>query len=145
MHEGDVYFERCYGAEFDPRVSHDQREACWEAWLAYYTKAQPAHRVDYALRRTEALQNGESSPALPGLAPERAAQGGVDAGPSSAHGFSESAYDRVLDGDAGAIPNGCGPACEAHERRCGARCPSESHDCQLGCQQERALCMNGCY
>lgn len=48
MHRSEVYFERCYAADRDPRVPIEQRRACWQAWIEHYRHAQPAERVDYA-------------------------------------------------------------------------------------------------
>ncbi len=147
MHEGDRYFERCYGADFDARISPELAEACWQAWIAHYTKHQPAHRVDYALRRIEALQNGEPPPSLPELPSAGAGNAelasGVDAAVAivGAPGMSESP---VAD-DAGEVPNGCLRACSDYEARCRADCPDAGGECELGCGREREVCLHGCY
>lgn len=139
MHDGDRYFEHCYGADFDPRVTPRQKEACWQAWIAHYTRHQPPPRVDYALRRVEAFQDGEPAPALPGLSP--AARPPVD--------------DRKLAslvhtadyGDAGGaeVPNGCLEACGNYEARCVAACPADNTSCRHGCTRERSICLGGCH
>src|SRR5262245_32189465 len=53
VHEGNRYFEHCYGADFDVRVTPAQNLACWQAWIAHYNRFQPSQRVDYAMRRVE--------------------------------------------------------------------------------------------
>jgi hypothetical protein len=147
VHEGDRYFEHCYGADFDRRVTPAQNEACWQAWLAHYTRYQPAHRVDYAMRRMEALQAGEPALKLPGLT-------------RNAHPEVEPEHQALLEtaqtgappklamktGDAGApaIPNGCTDTCNAYEARCIAECPGEVA-CRHGCTRERAICLGGCH
>ncbi len=146
MHEGDTYFERCYAADFDARIAPQQKELCWQAWIAHYTKHQPAHRVDYALRRVEALQSGEPLPALPGLgaaagSPEMA---GFDASLLAANAVLTSSPGVVVE-DAGPVPNGCEAACSAYEAHCRSACPEGDVDCRSGCARERAICSGGCY
>lgn len=150
VHDGNVYFEHCYGAEFNQQVTPMEREACWNAWLADYTRHQPAHRIDYAMRRVEAIQAGEQTLALPGVA------GGQKPPPidptvashmslRSAHVGAEVATTLQREADAGAIPHGCEGACHQYAERCHAGCPRESSDCALLCAREEAICANGCY
>jgi len=82
--EGDYYFEQCYGRDFEPRAFDREREACWESWLAHYTRHQPASRVDYALRRVEDLQAGGPQPALPGIGAPVPIDPGVESAPAPA-------------------------------------------------------------
>lgn len=148
VHDGDTYFERCYGADFNPRITQPQREACWQAWIAHYTKHQPAHRVDYALRRIEALQNGEPPPELPGLvagaiSPARV-EAELQAVDAAVHNTSSSLLAATTEGDGG-VPNGCLGYCNEYEAACDARCQGASPACFVGCERERAICMHGCY
>jgi len=150
VHDGDVYFERCYGADFDTRYPQAQKEACWQAWFAHYTKHQPAHRVDYALRRIEALQNGEPAPELPGLSngtlshnelvPERP---DIDADASTYGTSLLASSDEAADG--GLIPNGCLHFCSEYEAACIARCQGTSPVCFVGCDREREICLHACH
>lgn len=148
MHDGDLYFERCYGADFDRRVDPQKKEACWQAWLGHYTRHQPAHRVDYAMRRIEALQNGEPPPTLPGLAGGSGNQVPVALGQEE---LLAGAAPRLAstDTDAGSlsseIPNGCLAACNTFESTCVSECPSGSVNCRNGCSRERAICLGGCH
>jgi hypothetical protein len=66
-----VYFERCYAADFDPRISLAEKHACWTSWLEHYTSAQPPERAEYARRRVDGIEHGESVPQLPQPVPDR--------------------------------------------------------------------------
>jgi len=149
VHEGDVYFERCYGADFDHRIAQSQRESCWQAWIAHYTKHQPAHRVDYALRRVEALQNGEPPPELPGMVTgalgEKQVEAELQAVEQVANNNTSSLLAATADGDGGVVPNGCLHFCNEYEGACNARCQGASHACFVGCERERAICLRGCH
>lgn len=144
VHEGDTYFERCYAADFNLRIRPEQREACWQAWVAHYTRHQPAHRVDYALRRIEALQNGEPALLLPGL-PASSAGKAVEIDDAGSLARAQASLSPVMQGDGGPVQNGCLTFCNDYESRCVARCPGNDVACHDGCQRERALCLQGCY
>lgn len=149
VHDGDTYFERCYGADFNAGITQPQREACWQAWIAHYTKHQPAHRVDYALRRIESLQNGEPPPELPGLVagaigPARV-EAELDAVDAAVNNTSSTLLAATTEGDGGSIPNGCLAYCNEYEGACNARCQGASPACFVGCERERTICMKGCY
>lgn len=146
VHAGDRYFEQCYGADFSPSVEPLKKEACWQAWLAHYTRYQPAHRIDYAMRRVEALQGGELGPTLPGMTHD-AAQLDVDA---------QVALESVVPLDPAIpavvaanpeveVPNGCLSACNLFEAKCIEQCPVESTNCRNGCARDRAICLGGCH
>lgn len=145
VHEGDKYFERCYGADFAIHVAENAKEACWQAWIAHYTKFQPAHRVDYALGRIEALQNGEPAPALPGLMD--AGLGDVTDGAVFDDGRDPSVVwlrsPPTVDG--GSVPRGCMRYCGAQKEHCEGRCARENVACQASCAREREDCLAGCY
>jgi len=143
VHDGDVYFERCYGADFDARYPQAQKEACWQAWLAHYTKHQPAHRVDYALRRIEALQNGEPAPELPGLGNGTLSRSEVVAEPGGLDTNLLTSPNAGSDG--GAIANGCVHFCTEYQAACNARCQGTGPACFAGCDHERAICLKGCH
>jgi hypothetical protein len=150
VHTGNVYFERCYGAEFDDKVSPEEREACWNAWLADYTRHQPAHRIDYAMRRLEGIQAGDGTLRLPG----------ISAGPTSAPtdptidermklrtarvGADVATLER-RESDAGGIPHGCDSVCREYAQRCQQQCPPEAPDCSALCIRDGAICSQGCY
>ncbi|MFT3921088.1 MAG: hypothetical protein QM778_01005 [Myxococcales bacterium] len=151
VHDGNVYFEHCYGAEFNAAVTPMEREACWNAWLADYTRHQPAHRIDYAMRRVEAIQAGDQTLKLPG----------ISTGPSSpptdpsvsshmrlrsAHVGAEVATTmHAEDAGVSAVPHGCHTVCKEYQQHCQANCPPDSPDCRLLCAREEAICSQGCY
>jgi hypothetical protein len=154
LHEGNVYFEHCYGADFDPKVRPEQREACWQAWLADYTRHQPAHRIDYAMRRVEGVQAGELTLRLPGLpggqseAPtdpvvaRLVATRGAKAG-AEVETLLEPPNDRRgHDHEA----NGCSETCASYQQQCEVACPtSDQPGCRSVCEREHQICLNGCY
>lgn len=149
VHEGDKHFEHCYAADFRSDVRPEEREACWQAWVIHYTRQQPSHRVDYAMLRIEALQNGDPPPVLPGLvqgprtSDEVASElAEVDASASNTEPSLMSAF---IDMDAGPVPNGCLTYCSTYESRCAARCPGRSVECRTGCERERAVCLRACH
>jgi hypothetical protein len=139
VHDGDRYFEQCYGADFDPDLSKRQKEACWQAWIAHYTRHQPPQRVDYALRRVEAFQSGEPPLALPGLTPGTPA-------PMDDRQLASLVHYAASDAtDGGQVPNGCLEACAAYEARCVTDCPEDNVSCRHGCTREQAICLGGCH
>jgi hypothetical protein len=149
VHEGDKYFEHCYAADFTPRVRPEDREACWHAWVAHYTRHQPAHRVDYAMLRIEALQAGEPTPSVPGLLDGPLTKGQVRSEladvDAAANNTGSSLLGPMMDLDAGPVPNGCLAFCSEYESRCATRCPPSSSACRAGCEHERAICLQGCH
>jgi hypothetical protein len=150
LHQGNRYFEQCYGADFDRRVTATQNEACWSAWLAHYTRHQPALRVDYAMRRVEALQAGEPALRLPGLQRSETAVGLApeqQALLATAQQGNQPKAEGTALADAGvvSIPNGCLDTCNSYEGRCLSECASDNVDCRHGCTRERAICLGACY
>jgi hypothetical protein len=148
LHEGNVYFEQCYAADFDLRRTPTQRESCWTAWLAHYTKHQAAHRVDYAMRRVESLQAGEPSPGLPELqGPNQDAPiiGGEGAEITRTGPRAGAEMATTMTAGDETIANGCEPTCTASYATCAASCPKESEGCPDFCEREKTICLAGCY
>ena len=147
VHDGNRYFERCYGADFNPKIKETDKELCWQAWLAHYTRHQPALRVDYAMRRVEALSGGEPPLSLPSISAD---VGVTQTGPqtsaelTSLHGAQDTG-DEPADTDAEPVPNGCLSACNHFEHACIARCPENGTSCRRNCTRERAICLAGCH
>lgn len=158
-----VYFERCYAADFDPRVALAEKHACWTAWMAHYTSGQPAERAEYARARLYAIEHGESVPRLPGL--PAAALGPRSAAPVTA---TATAEEEVSDGP-GAVPaeetapprrrrradyapplprttnpSCAATACEAAWRTCHEAC-NEVRACETACEIELTACARGCF
>jgi hypothetical protein len=149
VHDGNVYFEDCYGGDFNPQVTDARREQCWNAWLAFYTRHQPAHRIDYAMRRVEALQSGEPPLGLPGITPgtpleaEDESGGLVTVEGPRAGAEAATLLDRhaVAEG----VPHGCQAACAGNETQCLEKCPPDVLACRDICMRDRAICLHGCY
>jgi hypothetical protein len=147
VHDGNVYFEHCYGSDFEPKVADSDREACWNAWLAHYTRHQAAHRIDYAMRRVESLQSAEPGLALPGI-PNPGAPETIPPDPEgdiTLMGPRAGAEAATVLENSAEIPHGCTAACGALEQACDARCPADASTCHKGCATERATCLGGCY
>lgn len=145
VHQGNVYFEHCYGADFDPTIPTQDKEVCWSAWLAHYTRHQPGHRIDYAMRRMEALQMGEPSPTLPRHdgSPTEGPKGSWP--PQTESTVRVSSAELAPNGDNPDIPHGCETICRAQHDRCSAGCDAKAEWCEKLCEREQGLCMGGCY
>jgi hypothetical protein len=150
VHDGNGYFEHCYAADFNPKLNEEQREACWNAWLAHYTRHQPAHRIDYAMRRVESMQAGEPSLALPGL-PQPGGQlpavTGSDSELVTVQGprAGAEAATRLQPSVERAVANGCAALCDRYQDSCIAACAQHTTACSAGCERENAICRGGCY
>lgn len=160
--QGRVYFERCYAADFDPRVALADKHACWTAWLAHYTSGQPVDRGDYARQRIYAIEHGESVPRLPGL--PAAALGPRSAAPITAASTSltEDDAERAAperperrrrrsrrERHAPPLPRNSNPtcaatACEQAWRACYDTCDG-ARPCETACQIELTACARGCF
>jgi hypothetical protein len=161
-----VYFERCYAADFDPRIVVAEKRACWTAWLEHYTIAQPEERREYARARVHAIEQGESVPRLPGL--PQAAMGpraftpvmAVSAPPEEEEAAAISADAVPADevdlprrrrrARAAPLPRTgnaiCAAiACEPAWRRCVDTCPAGAAACETACNVELNACARGCF
>lgn len=167
VQQSRVYFERCYAADFDPRIPLAEKHACWTAWREHYTMGQPPDRTDYALRRIQAIEQGESVPRLPGL-PE-AALGPRRATPIMAVSTSEEEPEAETPPAASAdeerlparerrrrrrqpMPRTANPtcaatACEPAWRACTEACPElgAGDACRTACEVELQSCARGCF
>lgn len=161
IQQSRVYFERCYAADFDPRVPLVEKQACWAAWQEHYTIGQPEDRTEYASERLDALRHGESVPHLPGL-PAAAL------GPRSETQMTASSEETLIpveeDPATAAVPRRrsrrerhpdpvprtsnaiCAvAACEAEWRGCLDDCPARSAPCETACEIELQACARGCF
>ncbi len=150
VHEGNGYFENCYAADFNPKVDQTQREACWNAWLAHYTRHQSAHRIDYAMRRVEALQAGEPSLQLPGL-PQVGGQlpsvtsSGSELVTLQGPRAGAEAATRLQASASSSVAHGCTGLCDAYQARCLTSCTERVGACVEGCEREKSICRGACY
>jgi hypothetical protein len=135
VHQGNAFFEHCYGADNNSEVSDADRESCWGAWLAHYTREQAGERVDYAMRRVEALQMGGN---LGFETPESYPAEDPVTSKNSLQAFATSDPDRV-------IPHGCSATCQQLRARCQGPCPDDSDPCIESCKADERTCLGGCY
>lgn len=160
-----VYFERCYAADFDPRIAVAEKHACWTAWLEHYTIGQPPERAEYARERIYAIEHGESVPRLPGLpqvafGPRAAAPVTVASTPEEPPPVEPAEplpADRIelprrrprRDRHAPPLPRTANPACaavacESAWRACIDACDGAA-PCETACEVELAACARGCF
>jgi len=135
VHQGNAYFEHCYAADRDERVSTAQREACWSAWIAHYTRFQAPHRVDYALRRLESLQMGDMMDPEPIESPQAPAEDPVQS-PNSLQTYASQGVD---------TKRGCAVTCQQLGAECQHHCDARGDHCVKTCEAEERVCVGGCY
>lgn len=152
VYQGNAAFEYCYAAEQKPKVTLAQREACWSAWLAHYTRHQDLNRVDYALRRQEALQMGDPTPPPPAIASSAGSEGPAD---PATLGFGvtdegdpirspNSMKPYAVEGDNSA-KTGCLVTCEQLSVECIHACQPGFEPCLETCKADQRICLGGCY
>ncbi|MBW2159293.1 MAG: hypothetical protein JRH14_04905 [Deltaproteobacteria bacterium] len=100
------YYEQCYGADFDPSVTPDQRRSCWSHWLAEQSENQPPELIRYANMRLQQLAVDASTRPLPSQEPE----------PVPVIRWAS-----------------CNTYCEMKDKSCAAACESEFRVCTDGC------------
>jgi len=167
VQQSRVYFERCYAADFDPRIPVAEKHACWNAWMEHYTLGQPRDRRDYAEERIYAIEHGESVPRLPGLpeaalGPTRAVTVTAASGPTT-DPVERAAAPRTADEEelperprrghdyTPPVPQTNNPtcatsACESGWQSCLDSCPEHGDDaCQTACEVELQACARGCF
>ena len=169
VHRSRAYFERCYAADFDPRVRRTERHACWVAWLDHYTAAQPRERIMYARERVAAQSGDAAALLMPGVevaAPSPSGEPAPLPGPPAARARDEAPAAPSADGAVSAarparlepsipppprpaVPRrgspACAPICEPRFVACVERCPSASPEaCRDACTAEHRACGNAC-
>ncbi len=60
VHQGNVYFERCYAADLDALVPPTERRTCWQAWHAHYQTGASPERIDYVTERLAMLDPAQA-------------------------------------------------------------------------------------
>jgi hypothetical protein len=122
-------YEACYAADYDPKVSADQRRACWNDWLSDYAKSQPPERIDYAQMRLRQLSSDGSTLPLPDAAPQALIK-------------REQPYPRR---PPTVYPtSSCDPLCDARWATCNSYCESKDKSCVAACENEYRVCVGGC-
>jgi hypothetical protein len=123
------YYEQCYGADFDPSVTPDQRRGCWSRWLEEQADNQPPERIRYAEMRLQQLAVDGSTRPLPHQEPE----------PIPAR---EHEYPRAPPGEYHTAP--CIPLCNDRWAGCNTYCDMKDKNCVAACESEFRVCVNGC-
>lgn len=157
-----VYFERCYAADLDARISATDKHSCWSSWLEHYTIGATDGQRTYARERLEAIALGEPTPRLPGM-PEAAlgpraktlvtvssaasaASEPLVEGPRSSEGRGRhSRRNRRIP----PLPHTTNPtcaaaACESTWRSCIDEC-ANVRACAVACRIELNTCARGCF
>jgi len=123
------YYEQCYGADYDPSASPEQRRDCWSDWLRLHAKDQPPERIRYAEMRLRLLAVDGSPRPLPNQDPE----------PVPAH---EHEYPRAPPGEY--QTSGCNPLCNDWWASCNRHCEMKDKSCVAACESEYRVCVDGC-
>ncbi len=123
-------YEQCYGADYDPAVSPNQRRACWANWLQARSSAEPPERVRYAEMRLEQLAIDSTTRPLPG-----------DDAPEPLPAY-EHEYPRPPPGEY--QQSGCNPLCNDRWARCNGYCEMKDKTCVAACESEFRVCVDGC-
>jgi len=55
-------FEHCYRLDYDAHIAPSHRRVCWLEWHNSFSLGQTRDRIEYAKRRIELLDRGESAP-----------------------------------------------------------------------------------
>jgi hypothetical protein len=152
VHQSNTFFERCHGADYNPRVSARQREQCWARWLSYYTVGQPPERIEYANQRVTQIRTGEQMTPMPGIPTSAlgttytgailATSGDeVDAPPTPVPPPEADDLPPPPEADGSACANACTPRWYA----CMVECEAPAGPCRQACETEHRTCLNGCY
>jgi hypothetical protein len=122
-------YEQCYGADYDPSVTADQRRDCWSRWLEERAQNQPPERIRYAQMRLGQLAVDGSARPLPTEDPE----------PLPAY---EHEYPRAPPGEYQTSP--CNPLCNDWWASCNRHCEMKDKSCVAACESEYRVCVDGC-
>jgi hypothetical protein len=122
-------YEQCYGADFNPEVTLEQRERCWRDWLAEKAQGDPPERVRYAEMRLSQLARGEGTRPLPD--PE------AEPPPSYEHEYPRSPPAEYP-------TSGCTPLCNDGWAECNSHCEMKDEDCVMACEAAYRICIGGC-
>jgi hypothetical protein len=124
------YYEQCYGADYDPAVTPDQRRDCWTEWLEAHSAEQPPERVRYAKMRLGQLGiDGSTRPLPAAILPAPL--------PTYAH-----EYPRPPPGEY--QMSGCNPLCNDRWASCNSHCEMKDKTCVAACESEFRVCVDGC-
>jgi len=123
-------YEQCYGADYDPSVTPEQRRDCWSVWIDEHSKDQPPERVRYAEMRLRQLAvDGSARPLPTEDEPE----------PISSH---EHEYPRAPPAEFHV--SSCNPLCDDWWAGCNSYCEMKDKSCVAACESEFRVCVDGC-
>ena len=122
-------YEQCYGADFNPEVTLQQRERCWSDWLAQRVADDPPERIRYAEMRLAQLATNPVTKELPDPATEPP--------PTYQH-----EYPRKV--PPGYPSSGCTPLCADRWAECNSHCEMKDKDCTMACEAAHRICIGGC-
>ena len=122
-------YERCYGADYDPSATLDQRQRCWQTWLDSRVENDPPERVRYAEMRLAQLAAGGSTRPLP--------DPGLEPLPTFVHDYPRSPPAEYP-------TSSCTPLCNDRWAECNTHCAMKDDDCTLACEAAYRICIEGC-
>jgi hypothetical protein len=65
-YQSDNAFARCFDMDYNPTVSAEEKQVCWDRFLDRYVYNQPHDKIAYAELRLGELSKGISVPGPPG-------------------------------------------------------------------------------
>jgi hypothetical protein len=122
-------YEQCYGADYDPIVTLEQRRSCWRAWLRDRVENDPPERVRYAEMRLAQLTLDGGTRPLPDPMAEPP--------PIYEHEYPRSPPSEYP-------TSGCTPLCNDHWAQCTSHCEMKNKDCTMACEAAYRICEGGC-
>lgn len=122
-------YERCYGADFDPAVTIEQRRSCWTEWLERRTPSDTPERARYAKMRMAQLPTTDTTRSLPDPAPS----------PPSTY-----AHEYPRSPPAEYPTSACTPLCNDKWAECNTHCQMTDEDCVMACEASYRICIGGC-
>lgn len=122
-------YEQCYGADYDPAVSIEQRRQCWSSWLDERVEDYPPERVRYAQMRLDQLSIDGATRPLPDpkLTPPATFEHQYPRSPPAEYPTSA-----------------CTPLCNDHWAACNSHCVMKDKDCVMACEAAFRICIGGC-
>ena len=122
-------YEQCYGADYDPSVTLEQRQQCWRAWLDARVEGDPPERVRYAEMRLQQLAGDHSTRPLPNPTPSPP--------PTYVHEYPRSPPSVYP-------TSSCAPLCNDRWAECNSHCQMKDKDCVMACEAAYRVCIEGC-
>lgn len=143
--ESDMRFEHCYRIDEDPRVSVDDKRACWTDWREKYQRGQDPNRITYVAERLRVLDvsAAKGTPSTPTVAAATAAGCPLPNSPYAPP--PPVATSGVSVGMNAAPPDvTCSDTCNHDWKSCGPTCSGDL-DCLGKCDGKLRTCMKGCF